>query len=78
MNRRLVAKPDDAEALIHRGWLFTQQKKWRDAIADLEHRLRIHPDDSDASWLLGEAFQETGNLAVRAGGLRPAARTNAR
>ena len=63
MNRRLAAKPDDAEALIHRGWLFTQQKKWRDAIGDLEHRLRIHPDDSDASWLLGEAYQETGNLA---------------
>ncbi len=63
MNRRLAAKPDDAEALIHRGWLFTQEKKWRDAIADLEHRLRIHPDDSDASWLLGEAYQETGNLA---------------
>ncbi len=63
MNRRLAAKPDDAEALIHRGWLFTHEKKWRDAIADLEHRLRIHPDDSDASWLLGEAYQETGNLA---------------
>jgi tetratricopeptide (TPR) repeat protein len=63
MNRRLAAKPDDAEALIHRGWLFTQKKKWRDAIADLEHRLRIHPDDSDASWLLSEAYQETYNLA---------------
>ena len=37
MNRRLAAKPDDAEALIHRGWLFTQQKKWPEAIADLEH-----------------------------------------
>ncbi len=36
MNRRLAAKPDDAEALIHRGWLFTQQKKWPEAIADLE------------------------------------------
>ncbi len=36
LNRRLAAKPDDAEALIHRGWLFTQQKKWPEAIADLE------------------------------------------
>jgi hypothetical protein len=27
MNHRIAAKPDDAEALIHRGWLFTQQKK---------------------------------------------------
>ena len=65
MNRRLAAKPDDAEALIHRGWLFTQQKKWPEAIADLEHLLRLRPGDSDASWLLGEAYQETGNLAVR-------------
>ena len=63
MNRRLAAKPDDAEALIHRGWLFTQQKKWPEAIADLEHLLRLRPGDSDACWLLGEAYQETGNLA---------------
>ena len=63
MNRRLAAKPDDAEALIHRGWLFTQQKKWPEAIADLERGLRLRPDDSDASWLLAEAYQETGNLA---------------
>jgi len=63
MNRRLAAKPDDAEALIHRGWLFTRQKKWREAIGDLEQLLRLRPGDSDASWLLAEAYQETGNLA---------------
>ena len=63
MNRRLAAKPDDAEALIHRGWLFTQQKKWPEAIADLERRLRLRPDDTDAYCLLAEAYQETGNLA---------------
>ena len=63
MNRRLAAKPDDAEALIHRGWLFTQQKKWPEAIADLEQSLRLRPGDSDACWLLGQAYQETGNLA---------------
>jgi hypothetical protein len=27
MNGRLAARTDDAEALIHRGWLFIQQKK---------------------------------------------------
>ena len=63
MNRRLTAKPDDTEALIHRGWLFTQQTKWPEAIADLEHLLRLCPSDTDASWLLAEAYQETGNLA---------------
>ncbi len=63
MNRRLTAKPDDTEALIHRGWLFTQQTKWPEAIADLEHLLRVRPGDSDASWLLAEAYLETGKLA---------------
>jgi eukaryotic-like serine/threonine-protein kinase len=63
MNRRLAAKPDDAEALIHRGWLFTQQKKWPDAISNLEQVLRLRPGDSDACWLLAEAYQESGKLA---------------
>jgi tetratricopeptide (TPR) repeat protein len=63
MNRRLAANPDDTEALVHRGWLFTQPKKWPAAIADLESRLRLRPDDADACWLLAEAYQETGNLA---------------
>ncbi len=62
LNRRLTANPDLAEALIHRGWLFIQQKKWPRAIADLERFLRLRPGDSDAAWLLAEAYQETGNL----------------
>jgi serine/threonine protein kinase/WD40 repeat protein/tetratricopeptide (TPR) repeat protein len=63
MNCRLAANPDDAGALIHRGWLFHQQKKWPESIADLENLLRLRPDDSDACWLLAEANQEMGNLA---------------
>ncbi len=63
MNRRLTANPDDTEALIHRGWLFTQQTKWPEAITDLEHLLRLRPGDTDASWLLAEAYLETGKLA---------------
>ena len=67
MNRRLAAKPDDAEALIHRGWLFTQQKKWPEAIADLERGLHLRPDDTDALFLLAEAYSQTNNLpAARA------------
>jgi WD40 repeat protein/tetratricopeptide (TPR) repeat protein len=64
MNRRLAANPDDAEALIHRGWLFHQQAKWPATIADLERLLRLRPDDADACWLLADAYQETGNLAA--------------
>jgi eukaryotic-like serine/threonine-protein kinase len=69
LNRRLTANPDDAEALIHRGWLFAQQKKWPAAIADLEQFLRLRPGDSDALWLLVEAYQETGNLTGALGAL---------
>ena len=67
LNRRLAAKPDDAEALIHRGWLFTRQKKWPEAIADLERGLHFRPDDTDALFLLAEAYSQANNLpAARA------------
>jgi eukaryotic-like serine/threonine-protein kinase len=67
LTRRLAAKPDDAEALIHRGWLFTQQKKWPEATADLEQGLRLRPDDADALFLLAKAYSNTTNLpAARA------------
>jgi tetratricopeptide (TPR) repeat protein len=62
MNRRLAANPGDAEALIHRGWLFHQQKKWPEATADLERLTRLRPHDPDACWLLAEVYQEMGNL----------------
>ncbi len=63
LNRRLAVAPDDAEALIQRGWVFNQQMKWPEAIADLVHLLRLRPDDTDACRLLGEAYQESGQLA---------------
>ena len=63
MNRRIAAQSDDADALLHRGWLFSQQKKWPEAIADLEHFLRLRPGDSDACWHLAEAYEEAGKLA---------------
>ena len=63
MNHRLAVNPDDAEALIHRGWLFFQERKWPAAIADLERRLRLQPNDADACWLLAEAYEGGGDLA---------------
>ena len=63
MNRRLAAKPNDADALIHRGWLSTRQLGVARARVDLEQSLRLRPDDSDALWLLGETYQESGKLA---------------
>ena len=78
MDRRLAANPDDAEALIHRGWLFTQQKKWPEAIADLEQLLRLRPDDPDASLAPGPGLPGNGQPGRCARGLRPGARTSAR
>jgi eukaryotic-like serine/threonine-protein kinase len=67
MNRRLAAKPDDAEALMHRGWLFTEQMKWSKAIADLERASSLRPDDTDALFLLAQAYCNTNSLpAARA------------
>jgi WD40 repeat protein/tetratricopeptide (TPR) repeat protein len=63
MNRRLAANPDDADALIHRGWLFHERKRWPASIADLESRLRLRPDDADVCWLLAEAHQGMDNPA---------------
>jgi tetratricopeptide (TPR) repeat protein len=67
MNRRLAANPDDADALIHRGWLFNRQKQWPAAIADLERRLRLRPDDADALYLLATVeIKENDRAAARA------------
>jgi tetratricopeptide (TPR) repeat protein len=63
MNRRLAVNPDDAEALVHRGWMFLQEKNCPAAIADLERRLRLPPDDAEACCLLAEAYHAVGNMA---------------
>jgi tetratricopeptide (TPR) repeat protein len=63
MNRRLAANRDDAEALMHRGWLFDTEGKRSEAIPDLERLIQLRPDDADACWLLGQAYQDVGNLA---------------
>ncbi len=64
MDRRLAAKPDDAEALIHRGWLFGLKQKWPEAIADLGQGLNLQPGDSEAWWLLGDAYLESNKPAA--------------
>jgi tetratricopeptide (TPR) repeat protein len=67
MNRRLAARPDDAEALFHRGWLCTLQKKLPEAIADLERGLQLKPNDHDALFLLAESQSQANDLpAARA------------
>ncbi len=67
MNRRLATSPDDAEALIHRGWLLIQQKKSPEATADLERGVQLRPNATDALYLLARAYHDANNLpAARA------------
>ena len=67
MSRRLAAKPDDAEALINRGWLSSHHKTWPEAIADLDRGVHLRPDDTDALVLLAGAYSNANNLeAARA------------
>ena len=64
MDRRLGANPDDAEALIHRGWLSLTERRLPEAIADLDHLHRQQPDYPDVERMLGQAYQDMGNLAA--------------
>jgi len=59
MNRRLAANPDDADALIHRGWLRRRASEMPEAIVDLERAARLRPDDADALSLLAQAYLRT-------------------
>ncbi len=63
MDRRLAANPDDAEALIHRGWLSLTERRLPEAIADLDHVHRLQPGYPDVDWMLSQAYQDAGNLA---------------
>jgi tetratricopeptide (TPR) repeat protein/WD40 repeat protein len=67
MDRRLAANPDDADALIHRGWLRLGLAHAVEAVVDLERGSRLRPDDADALFLLAQAYRQANNLpAARA------------
>ena len=68
MDRRLAADPNDADALIHRGWLRLNLSKPAEAVADLERGVRLRPDDTDALFLLSQAYSQSNNLEGGAGG----------
>ena len=62
MSRRLRANPDDCEALIHRGWLSLTERRLPEAIADFDQFRRRQTNDPDVDRMLGQAYQDTGNL----------------
>jgi WD40 repeat protein/tetratricopeptide (TPR) repeat protein len=63
MDRRLAGNPDDAEALIHRGWLSFTEQRLPEAIADFDHLHRQYPDYPDVERLLGQAYQDASDPA---------------
>jgi serine/threonine protein kinase/WD40 repeat protein/tetratricopeptide (TPR) repeat protein len=67
MDRRIAADPNDADALIRRGWLRLNLSKPAKAVVDLERCVRLRPDDTDALFLLSQAYSQSNNLrAARA------------
>jgi tetratricopeptide (TPR) repeat protein len=67
VNRQLRNCLDDAEALFHRGWLYSLSSRWPEVVVDLERGLKLRPDDTDALFLLFEACIQASNLpAARA------------
>jgi eukaryotic-like serine/threonine-protein kinase len=64
MDRRLGANPDDAEALIHRGWLSLTERSLPAAIADLDRLHRLQPDNRDVDWMLCQAYKDGINPAA--------------
>jgi WD40-like Beta Propeller Repeat len=55
MERRLATDPNDAEALMHRGWLRLNLSQPAQAVADFERCVRLRPDDNDILFLLFQA-----------------------
>jgi serine/threonine protein kinase/WD40 repeat protein/tetratricopeptide (TPR) repeat protein len=62
LNQRLSADPDDAEALIHRGWLRLNLSRSNDAVIDLERAVRLRPGENDALFLLSQAYEQANKL----------------
>ncbi len=77
MDRRLAANPDDALALIHRGWLSLMELRRPEAIADLDHLRRLQPDYVDVDWMLSQAYHDGDNPAGCSCRLWPRARAGA-
>jgi WD40 repeat protein/tetratricopeptide (TPR) repeat protein/tRNA A-37 threonylcarbamoyl transferase component Bud32 len=64
LDTRLLADPSDAEAWLDRGWLRLRAWDMRGALADLEHGVRLRPEDDEALYLLAGAYLSAGEPAA--------------
>lgn len=62
-NRALELRGDYGEALSNRGWLYIEQKKWREARGDFEQALKINPHDAGALYGLSQVLKEARDYA---------------
>lgn len=62
-NRALELRGDYSEALSNRGWLYIEQKKWREARGDFEQALKINPHDAGALYGLSQVLKEARDYA---------------
>ncbi|MGQ9864520.1 MAG: tetratricopeptide repeat protein [Bacteroidia bacterium] len=56
----LLAKPDYAQVLYHRAYLYFEVKKYEAAAEDLGDYLRLRPEDARAYFLLGSIYEYWG------------------
>ncbi len=62
LDERLRSSPEDAEALIRRGWLRHGLRNLRGAIADFDRVRGLRPDDAEGDRLMGKVYLDAGDL----------------
>lgn len=60
VNKALAIKPDDFRFRETRGQILVRQKKWREAIPDLEYAVNGMPDSTEIHQSLASAYEATG------------------
>ncbi|MBI3001990.1 MAG: tetratricopeptide repeat protein [Deltaproteobacteria bacterium] len=61
--RALALRQDYGEAWSNRGWVFAEQRRWREARGDFERGLKLNPRDEGALYGLSQALREARDYA---------------
>lgn len=62
-SRALALRQDYGEAWSNRGWVFAEQRRWREARGDFEQGLKLNPRDEGALYGLSRALREARDYA---------------
>ncbi|MBI1993178.1 MAG: tetratricopeptide repeat protein [Deltaproteobacteria bacterium] len=69
-NRALELRAGYGEARSNRGWVYVEQKRWREAREDFEQALKSDPQDEGALYGLSQVLKEARDYAGAAQALR--------